>query len=227
MITFILLLAGKGERLFRDLPKQFYRIKDKELFQYPLETALSIKEIDNIILVAQEEHFDHIISLISANYKTDKIRIVSGGKTRQESVYNALLASKNLNTTHVLIHDAARPLVPSSLINTLINELKNNDAVVPIMPMFDSIIEKKEDSSINSYLNRSKIFKVQTPQAFKFDIIHTAHKAANILGENNYGDDASLLVNSSTNIKTIRGSRYNFKITDETDLELLLKIINQ
>ncbi len=225
MVSAILLLAGSSIRFESEIKKQFIKVDDKELFIYPLETLYSVKEIDNIFLVCQKEDFDHINDVLSEYDLEDKeIYLVEGGSTRQKSVLNALrfIENNNIYTDKVLIHDAARFLVSKEIIEENLKYLDDYDATSTYLPISDSIIKVDKDLKIENYLNREKIKKVQTPQAFKFDIILAAHEKYENYTVN---DDASLLLKENIGIKLIKGSLLNFKVTTSEDLELLKLII--
>lgn len=225
MVSAILLLAGSSTRFEGDIKKQFIKVDDKELFIYPLETLYSVKEIDNIFLVCHKDDFDHITDVLSEYHLEEKeIYFVEGGETRQKSVLNALRFIKNNNifTDKVLIHDAARFLVSKEIIEENLRYLDDYDGTTTYLPISDSLISINNNEEIENYLNREKIKKVQTPQAFKFDIIIAAHEKYEDYSVN---DDASLLLMEEISVKLIKGSLFNFKVTTSDDLELLKLII--
>lgn len=218
----ILLLAGNGNRLNNELPKQFIKIDNKEIYLYSYEIFLNHPEINKIILVTQKEYITNVRKKINL----DKTTVIEGGKTRQESVFNALSFLKDkLNSDDiVLIHDACRPLVTSNIITTSINEIKNNDAVITAISAFNSLAIK-DGEYLSNYIDRSKIVEIQTPQTFRFKDIYDAHLKAHL---NNmfYTDDGSILENKFKKIKLIQGNSFNFKITTFEDLILFERIIN-
>ena len=137
MISVFILLAGKSSRFGGATPKQFLKIKNKYIFEYSLETFDSIKNIDEISLVVDGEHFAFLTKFISQKTYNHNINIILGGNTRQESVYNSLktLQNSTISSKIVLFHDACRPLIRRREINELIDALKDNDAASIAIPL--------------------------------------------------------------------------------------------
>ena len=225
MTSAILLMAGDSLRSESPIKKQFAKFNNKELFLYPLETFYSVEEISNIFLVGQKEDFDYINEVLSNyNFENKEIYLLEGGSTRQKSVYNALkfINDHNIYTENVIIHDVARPLVSKKIILENLEALNNYLGTSTFLNEPDSLIALNSNNEVENYLNREKIKKVQTPQAFKFDIIFQAHEKYMDISVN---DDASLLLMEEIKIKLINGSSLNFKVTSNEDLELLRLII--
>lgn len=225
MTSAILLMAGDSLRSESPIKKQFAKFNNKELFLYPLETFYSVEEISNIFLVGQKEDFDYINEVLSNyNFENKEIYLLEGGSTRQKSVYNALkfINDHNIYTENVIIHDVARPLVSKKIILENLEALNNYLGTSTFLNESDSLIALNSNNEVENYLNREKIKKVQTPQAFKFDIIFQAHEKYMDVSVN---DDASLLLIEEIKIKLINGSSLNFKVTSNEDLELLRLII--
>lgn len=233
MIIGILLLAGSSLRLNEVNEKQYIKINDKELFLYPLFTMFEVKELDSIVLVVKKDKLELTKEIVNKyqnkNIYNKKIYFVEGGSSRQESSFNALkfidtIINKN-EDNYVLIHDAARVLVSKEIIEENIEEVKNYDATTTYINESDSLIEVKNTQSnkdvIKSYLNRDKIKKLQTPQAFKFDIIFSAQKESKTLNN----DDASLVFNKGIDVALVLGNSLNFKLTTKDDLSLLKMLI--
>lgn len=225
MTSAILLMAGDSLRSESPIKKQFAKFNNKELFLYSLETFYSVEEISNIFLVGQKEDFDYINEVLSNyNFENKEIYLLEGGSTRQKSVYNALkfINDHNIYTENVIIHDVARPLVSKKIILENLEALNNYLGTSTFLNESDSLIALNSNNEVENYLNREKIKKVQTPQAFKFDIIFQAHEKYMDVSVN---DDASLLLIEEIKIKLINGSSLNFKVTSNEDLELLRLII--
>ena len=221
MITAILLLAGNSERLgLKDTFKQFIQINNKELYLFALEELIKNNNIDNVLLVYKNEHFDLIKNSLAKIKITKPIYLVCGGKTRQLSVFNALNYINNcLHSEYVLIHDAARPGLSQKIINENIEGLKISDATTTILKIHDSIAGFNDLERLN-YLDRNKTFLIQTPQCFKFEIIFNQHIKAYNNNKFDYSDDIQIF-NDYKNVKFIEGNVFNLKITTLNDLELL------
>lgn len=218
----ILLLGGNGNRLKSELPKQFIKINDKEVFLYSYEIFLNHPDVDKIILVTLKE----FIPFVEEKVNLEKTIVIEGGLTRQESVFNALkyLKDKINDSDIIIIHDACRPLITTSIITSSINEIKDNDAVITSMEATNSLALKDGDY-LSYYIDRSKVVEIQTPQTFRYKDIYEAHLNAYI-NKKSYTDDGSILENKFKKVKLIRGNSFNFKITTFEDLILFERIIN-
>ena len=218
----ILLLGGNGNRLKSELPKQFIKINEKEVFLYSYEIFLNHPDVDKIILVTLKE----FIPFVKEKVNLEKTIVIEGGLTRQESVFNALkyLKDKINDSDIIIIHDACRPLITTSIITSSINEIKDNDAVITSMEATNSLAIKDGDY-LSYYIDRSKVVEIQTPQTFRYKDIYEAHLNAYI-DKKSYTDDGSILENKFKKVKLIRGNSFNFKITTFEDLILFERIIN-
>ena len=229
MITAILLAAGQGLRLKGvATPKQFLRIQGKKLYQYTLDTFVKHKKIDQIILVVNEKAVPEVQDEIKPWAKKKNIRVIVGGKTRQESSYQGLRYSQlNTKPDYVLIHDVARPLLNASLIDQLVGALKSHSAITLGRHVNDSLFVVDEQATLHNYVTKKDIYLAQTPQAFQFQTILEAHEHARLLKIRTASDDASLLTLMGKKVQVIPGSRMNFKIVNEDDLSLLKALIKR
>jgi 2-C-methyl-D-erythritol 4-phosphate cytidylyltransferase/2-C-methyl-D-erythritol 2,4-cyclodiphosphate synthase len=202
---FIILASGQSKRFNSNKAKQFITYKNKALFEHSLDKATSSKLFKKIILVVNDK------KQINKKYSKN-ILIIKGGKERSDSSLIALKYIKKFNPNNVLIHDAARPNFTISLLKKVINSLKKNNAVVPVISSKDSIKYKVRNLLFN--LNRKNSFLTQTPQAFKFKDIYDL----SINQKNSVQDEATLFINNNLKIKFIDGERLNNKITFKEDI---------
>ena len=229
MITAILLAAGQGLRLKGTVtPKQFLRIQGKKLYQFTLDTFVKHKKIDQVILVVNEKAMAEVQDEIKPWAKKKIIHVIVGGKTRQESSYQGLLyAQLHSKPDYVFIHDVARPLVTSILIDQLVNGLKNYAAITLGRHVNDSLFVVDEEATLHNYVSKKDIYLTQSPQAFQFQSILEAHEHARLLKIKTASDDASLLTLIEKKVHVIPGSRMNFKIVNEDDLSLLKALLKR
>ena len=150
----------------------------------------------------------------------NKIKLVKGGRTRQESVFNALKALETDKPRFVLIHDGARPFVSADIILSLIEELNHNDAAAPGIVPVDTIKLLDSESFVKEHLLRKQLTCIQTPQGFVYEKILDAHKKAAI-DNKEYTDDTEIFANYYGKVKVIPGDEKNIKITYPEDLEKL------
>ena len=221
----VIVAAGSGSRMKRDINKQFIKLDGKEIIAYTIEKFYKSEDIDDIVIVIKENEEKYFIENIINKYGFDNIKLAYGGKERQDSVYNGI-KKLNRNCEIVLIHDGARPFVNEDIIKNSIEEAKENNAVVVGVPVKDTIKIVNSDGNIVDTPNRSLLWSVQTPQSFKYEIITKAYEYA--YSNDYYGtDDAILVEHIGYNVKMIEGSYDNIKITTEEDLHFGIQILNK
>lgn len=221
----VIVAAGSGSRMKRDINKQFIKLDGKEIIAYTIEKFYKSEDIDDIVIVIKENEEKYFIENIINKYGFDNIKLAYGGKERQDSVYNGI-KKLNRNCEIVLIHDGARPFVNEYIIKNSIKEAKENNAVVVGVPVKDTIKVVDSDGNIVDTPNRSLLWSVQTPQSFKYEIITKAYEYA--YSNDYYGtDDAMLVEHIGYNVKMIQGSYDNIKITTEEDLHFGIQILNK
>ena len=213
----ILLAAGDSKRLNSNTPKPYIRVCNKALIEHSIDAFKDFNKIKKTIIVYNKKHKKYLNKLNLKN----TIRI-SGGKTRQESTFNALIKLKKMNCKKVLIHDAARPLPLKKNIREIISKLKKHHAVIPVINVNDATkrIEKK---TIFKNIQRHTLGLAQTPQGFTFNKIFEKHR------ENKneiFDDDSALFTNNGEKVITVNGSKANLKITDQEDLKIFKSLKN-
>lgn len=221
-ISAILLMAGEGKRFGSELPKQFHKIFGKKVFLYTLDTFKKISYIDEIILVCHKDWIEEVKEDIK-EYKN--IKLIEGGKTRQESSYLGLLACENCDI--VLLHDAVRIVITKE---TIINNIKKTiiyKAVDTCIPSTDTIIYSKDKNIISEIPDRTCVFRGQTPQSFSYNLILNAHKKALEDNITNATDDCQLVTRYGHDVHIVVSDNENIKITSLSDLEIAKMIIGK
>jgi len=143
--------------------------------------------------------------------------VVTGGATRQDSVARALLALP-ADVDVVLVHDAARPLVPSELVSAVVAEVRRgHEAVIPALPVTDTIKQVDAQDDVVGTPDRSVLRAVQTPQGFDRSVLQAAHAAADV---DSATDDAALVERQGVSVRVILGHEEAFKVTRPIDLVL-------
>lgn len=215
------LRAGNADKKSIATPKQYLKINGKELISYTLKTFQKSNSINQIIIAADPHYFDLLIQIVK-KYKFNKVKlIVEGGETRQHSVYNALLSSNADDNDLIVVHDAARALLPNQILTNAIAAAKQKGNALVCIKAKDTLI--KAQKYVGEYLNRDEVYYVQTPQIFRYKDLSKAMKKA--FRENFIGTDESMLVkNLDKKINIVEGSVFNFKITTTEDIELFQQL---
>ena len=212
MKTYALILsAGSSTRFGGTIKKQFYKINDKPILFYSLNAFNKSKLIDEIVLVTSKEDIELVKAFVNENNFNKVSQIVVGGDVRQKSVKHGLDVIND--NGYVLIHDAARPLVDEEIISSLLNALKTNDGAAPAIKVVDTII-KVENNELSSYEDREKLYRIQTPQAFRLNVIKEAH--VKFLNEN-ATDDTQLVKLLGKKVAIVPGKEQLRKITTLED----------
>jgi len=214
----IILAGGNSHRFGSNIGKPYQKLGGKSLIEINVNKALQFKAIKQIILVYNKKDSIKVKSL-----KLKNVKLISGGKSRRESTFNALkylIKQKRINK--VLIHDVARPNFSLKLFSSILKNMKSARAVIPKIKVQDAI-KQIIDSSKEEYIigkKRDNLFLTQTPQAFNLKEIYHLHKT----NSGKYKDDDISLYMNLNKIKFIEGEKNNFKITDREDFETLKNI---
>ena len=213
--------GGKGLRSGLTTPKQYLKVNGKEIIVYTLQAFQKNKLINKIIVAAEQDYFSLLIKLVK-KYKLTKVElIVEGGKTRQHSVFNAVLSSDANDNDLLVVHDAARALLPENVLTNSILSAKIIGNALVCIKAKDTLIKGKKN--VDEYLNRDEVYYVQTPQIFKYKDLYKALIKAE--KENFVGTDESMLVKRiGKKVNIVEGSVFNFKITTKEDVELFKKL---
>ena len=206
----LIVAGGKGERMNADIPKQFLLLKGLPIL---IHTLKQFSHFEEIVLVLPPTQFEYWEALCKTHNFKQQHTLVAGGKTRFHSVKNGL--SKVDNDAIVAIHDGVRPLISAALINSLVAETKSGIGVIPIVPVKDSIRKVEDENS--THIDRSNLFKVQTPQCFLSADIKKAYAQD---FKDTFTDDASVFEANGGKINTLLGEEKNLKITTKEDLKI-------
>ncbi len=217
----IVLAGGVGKRLGSTLPKQFLEIAGKMVIEHAVDTFEQHPLIDEIAIVSNVQYLSKMEEIVRKN-KWKKVRkILKGGKERYDSSLSAIYAYEH-EDVNLIFHDAARPLVTPRIIDDIARALHDYDAVTVAIPSTDTIIEVDGDF-ISNIPDRSRLRRVQTPQAFKLATIRRAYD--NAVKDPNFmaTDDCGVVLKylPETAIFVVRGDECNMKLTYQDDTEIL------
>ncbi|MDF2953517.1 MAG: 2-C-methyl-D-erythritol 4-phosphate cytidylyltransferase [Thermodesulfobacterium sp.] len=223
MVVAVIPSAGKGERMKANKPKQFLEIKGTPLLIYTLLKFEKHPQVDAVILSVSNEFINFTKKLVSSYNLKKVLKIVEGGKTRQESVFNGVKASPT-ETEIFLIHDAVRPFISPDLIGKIIKTAKDFGTGIPAIPVRDTLNKVSKEEIIEN-IDRTGLFCIQTPQGIRADILKDLLEKAQ-REKLVFSDESTLLLHYGYKAKIVEGSFLNFKITYPEDLFLAEKLID-
>jgi len=220
----IIAAAGQGLRVGAGYNKLFLPLKNTTILEYTLNLFLRHPRITHTYLVISPKDRPRISSMLQKNIAD--LTLLDGGERRQDSVLNALnlVQSGNESPEFVLVHDAARPLCTPELINRVLDACINADAVIPTIPLVDTI--RQETPRGMRVIDRSKLYATQTPQGFRCKLLWEVSQKA-VLEQWEVSDDASLLENAGFSVQRVEGDCNNFKITMPEDHSRACSLIEQ
>jgi 2-C-methyl-D-erythritol 4-phosphate cytidylyltransferase/2-C-methyl-D-erythritol 2,4-cyclodiphosphate synthase len=208
----LIVAAGAGTRFGGELPKQYMPLAGRAVLRHSIEAFLSHAAVSGVRVVISAEHR----SLYDA--ATAGLRLlppVHGGPNRQDSVRNGLESLADQQPAHVLIHDAARPFLSAAIIDRALAALAAGPGAIVAIPVTDTL-KRAKDGHVGETVDRTGLWRAQTPQAFRFGEILSAHRAARGAAMT---DDAAVAEAAGMPMKLVMGADDNFKITTAEDLQ--------
>lgn len=210
--------AGCGERLGAGMPKAFVELAGRTMLEHAVDALLGAGVVDRVVAAIPADRVDQTAALFG-----DRIVVVAGGPERSDSVRLALAAVGE--PEFVLVHDAARPLTPSSLIHRVVAALREGmPAVVPALPLSDTVKAVDANGVVLGTPERAGLRAVQTPQGFQTAILLRAYRQAGVSAVAT--DDAALVENLGVPVHTVAGDALAFKITTPLDMRLAEAVLS-
>ncbi|MGI5867948.1 MAG: 2-C-methyl-D-erythritol 4-phosphate cytidylyltransferase [Kiritimatiellia bacterium] len=217
MITAIIVAAGKSTRMGGDIDKAFLSLGSKPVLAYSMMAFETCPEVGQVILVVRKEQLVAAKSAAQMFGCRKVVDIVAGGARRQDSVARGLAACDPA-TSVVCVHDGARPCITPALISETIRTAKRTGSGVAAAKVTDTLKVVERGHVVASTLDRTKVWSVQTPQTFKFDILRRAlDKAAQ--DKENFTDEASAVEHLGEKVHLVPSTFPNIKITVTDDLK--------
>ena len=208
----VVVAAGRGARFGGDRPKQYLPLGDRPVLHHAVAAFATHPRLDAVQVAIRPEDRDLFESAVAGLDKV--LPPVAGGATRQESVRLGLEALAALRPKGVLIHDGARPFPAAALIDRVIDALGEAQAAVPCLPLRDTI-KSIADGAIRATVDRSHLWRAQTPQGFHFAAILDAHRAA---AGRESTDDSAVAEAAGLTPRPVAGDEDNVKVTTAEDL---------
>ncbi|WP_020593734.1 bifunctional 2-C-methyl-D-erythritol 4-phosphate cytidylyltransferase/2-C-methyl-D-erythritol 2,4-cyclodiphosphate synthase [Kiloniella laminariae] len=216
----VIVAAGRGSRFGSPLPKQYTPLGQESILSLTLRKFSQHRLINGILVVIHPEDIE-LFHQSCPDFST-RVKLTTGGDTRQVSVFNGLKALEKECPTSVLIHDAARPFIKEDVITRLIEKAESGEASIAATPVVDSL-KFSTGMTIEKNISRDGLWQAQTPQAFPYDRILSAHQQA--AGRNDFTDDAAVAEYAGHPISLVESGRENIKITTADDLILARNMI--
>ena len=210
-LDLLILAAGRGERLKKDIPKQFLTLCNKPIMIHTLDVFEALPYVGTKIITAAPEYIHQTEDLLS-DHNITNFKVIAGGKTRAESVRNGLV---HISTERVITHNAVCPFVTETLVQNVVKE--TYDCVTTVTPLEYNLC--KGDDFADHIVERHGLMLINSPQTFKTQCLRDCHERA---AQEGYvpGSDCELMLHYGRTVRFVPGSVRNFKIT--TPLDLLL-----
>ncbi|MEP1443192.1 MAG: bifunctional 2-C-methyl-D-erythritol 4-phosphate cytidylyltransferase/2-C-methyl-D-erythritol 2,4-cyclodiphosphate synthase [Hyphomicrobiales bacterium] len=231
-VAVVIVAAGRGERAKRASegdkgPKQYRLIGGQAIIAHTVKRFCNHPSVDKIIpVIHQDDEALYLAAL--ADYKHDKLSLpVTGGASRQGSVYNGLSALKDDGIDYVLVHDGVRPFVSDDTIDRVIAGLQEHNSILPALAVVDTIKRVSLDAGdypiVSETVDRSVLWSAQTPQGFHYNALLTAHNSAAV---DSFTDDCAVMEAAGHAVRIVEGNGENMKITTPDDIDEAERRVN-
>ena len=225
----LIFAGGVGKRMNTNgIPKQFLKVQGIPIIVHTIKHFQKCKQIDGIVVVCVESYLDYMNNLID-EYNLNKVmKVVKGGNSGQESIFNGLDALHSLNVDEkdiVLIHDGVRPLIDENLLKSNINSVLKNGNAISSSISKETIVTINDKKEINGITDRSKTYIAKAPQSFYFGDIYNTHLRAQKDDKYDFIDSCSLMKHYGFIPHVVECSSKNIKITTPDDYYIFKAIL--
>ena len=227
-----ILAGGSGTRFGKTkLPKQFLKLGEKPIIVHTIDQFLQNPKIDKILVTVNKKWMNHTEDLIKKFYPKDinKIIVIEGGKTRNETILNGCLYAKENDSEKALVvtHDAVRPFITQRIIDDNIEAGMRANAIDTVIPSADTIVHSIDGKEITEIPVRGEYFLGQTPQTFKAGNFIDLYNSLTEKEKDILTDACKIFVIKGKTVKLVKGEIYNMKITHLEDLEIAKAILKK
>lgn len=227
----VIFAGGCGTRMnTKSKPKQFLDLNGKPIIIYTIELFDNHPQIDGVVVVCIESWIPYLKKMIRKFEITKVVRIVPGGNSGQESIYNGLCAAeeftneKNEQNSIVLIHDGVRPLITEETITANIAKVKECGSCITTVPAIETVIVDNHEGTL-AIPKRSNCLMARAPQSFYLKDILEAHRRSQAEGKTEFIDSCSLMSHYGYKLGLVQGPMENIKITTPTDYFVLRAMV--
>jgi 2-C-methyl-D-erythritol 4-phosphate cytidylyltransferase len=226
-VAAIIAAAGLGTRMKQDTPKTYLHLGGKPILIHTLEVFERVPEVNEVLVVVHPEDLEFCQEEVIDAYPLKKVlRLVPGGKERQDSVYHALkvLKKEAANLDVILVHDGVRPLVDPALVRKVVAAARRHGGAILGIPCQDTLKRVNSKGVVVDTVDRAELWQVQTPQAFQAALLWRAYQEAMERGF--YATDEAALVEAlGETVVLVPGTCLNLKITTPDDLKMAEAIL--
>lgn len=219
-VVALIVAGGKGSRLGGSIPKQYHQLQGKTILWHSVKAFLDHPLVDQVMVVFHPEHEEEYTQAVEG---LSLLPPAYAGKERKDSVCNGLDALKHYHPDKILIHDAARPFITKEVITAVIENIAEGQGAAPVIAVEDTL-KQVDGAKISGTVDRAALRRIQTPQGFLFDEIHTLHHQYK---KEAVTDDVAMFELAGKNVVAVHGSKYNFKITDREDIHMASMLMSQ
>lgn len=225
----IIFAGGSGARMGSGIPKQFIEVNGKPIIIHTLDVFEEHLNVDEIYVACKEEYIGKLQKYVSRFMITKVVKIVPGGITGQDSIYNALLAAKENNTEDsiVMIHDGVRPCITQELVDDNLESVAEYGSAVTCTALYETPVVSRDGAVVDDVPSRSLYYTAQAPQSFYLGEVLDAHAR---MREENPGykgvvDTCTMMKMLGKEVRLIDGPRGNIKVTTPEDLYIFRAMI--
>lgn len=224
----VILAGGVGTRMGHNIPKQYILVEDKPVLLYTLESFQACADVDRIIIVADQVWREQILEWVGQYGITKFLDFADPGATRQDSVFSGLTQCKKHTANEddiAVVHDGVRAMITPQLIHDLIAGLEGYDGCIPVVPLKDAVFFSETGDTIDSLVDRNKLFCGQSPECFyllpywEINNRMSAQERSKVLA------DHELAFQCGWRVHVHPGNENNFKLTTPSDIERMINLI--
>lgn len=218
-VSVVIVAAGRGERAgTADGPKQYRRIGGRAVLARTIDAFLDVPAIGAVVVVIHPD--DHRLFAEAVGDRAERVTVVDGGRSRQESTFRGLLALEGQAPGVVLIHDGVRPFVDAAVIARTLAGIAEGIGALPALPVSDTLKRGAPDGAIIDTVSRENLHAAQTPQGFRYAEILNAHRLASQSGLPDFTDDAAIAEWAGMKVRIVLGAPENVKLTWAKDIAM-------
>lgn len=227
-INVVILAGGVGNRMGAPMPKQFLSINDKPVIVHTIMNFQKNNRINDIVVVCVKDWIPQMQQIVE-EYNLTKVRwVIEGGNTSHDSTRNGIFFFKDKlnNDDFIVIHDAARPILPQIAINEMLDTAIENGNASLAIPCYETILFTKDKKSGEKELDRNEVMRIQTPQAYQFGQIVELYEKAEKDNKHDFVYADIVAVYYGQKVFFSKGFMNNIKITRKEDIPLCKALMN-